>query len=163
MEEHKKRSHRTRKIFSHLEFWRRNSLEIAVVVLIMTGIYLLVEQTDISENVILFLQTVIIFLASFLNSIASLIQKWIIDTEVSDIVGSTLILIAVFLLGYRTRTNLLKNYRNTRSCPKCETGLSRIHRKFRHKIIGFIFRIQVKNYRCLGRNCSWRGIQITTH
>ena len=164
MEEHKQRSRRTRKIKSpQLEFWWRNSLEIAVVVLILAGIYLLVEQTDVSENVLHSPRTVIIFIAGFFSSIASFIQKWIEDTKASDIVGFTLILIAVYLLGYRSRTNLLKNYRNTRSCPKCKSGLSRIHRKFKHKIIGFIYRIRVKNYRCLGSNCSWRGIQISTH
>ena len=163
MEEHKQRSRRTRKIKSpQPEFWKRNSLEIAVVVLILAGIYLLVEKTDVSENILHFLKIVIIFWANFFSSIASFLQKWIEDTEASDIVGYTLILMAVFLLGYRTRTNLLKNYPNTRSCSKCESGLSRIHRKFRHKIIGLLFRIRVKNYRCLGSNCSWRGIQITT-
>ncbi|MCH8011255.1 MAG: hypothetical protein IIA61_04790 [Candidatus Marinimicrobia bacterium] len=163
MEKHKQRSHRTRKIKSpQPEFWRRNSLEIAVVVLILAGIYLLVEKTDVSENILHFLKIIIIFLARIFSSIASFLQKWIEDTEASDIVGYILILTAVFLLGYRTRTNLLKNYRNTRSYPKCESGLSRIHRKFRHKIIGFLFRIRVKNYRFLGSNCSWQGIQITT-
>lgn len=164
MEEHKHISHRPRNIkSSHLEFWRRNSLEIAVVVLILAGIYLIMEKTDVSENILHFIRVVIISIAGFFGSIASFIQKWIEDTEASDIVGYTLILTAVFLLGYRTRTNLLKNYQNTRSCPKCESGLSRLHRKFMHKIVSLMFRIKVKNYRCLGSNCSWRGIQITTH
>lgn len=155
-----KRSSHYRKAKSRrtLLSWGKNSLKVSAVILLTTGIYLLVEQTDVSQNILNLLGAVV----RLIDRILSAIGRWIVQRNTSDIISYILLLVASFLIVYRVRSWLFNYYLNTRSCPWCDSELKRIHKEFRHKLLGTMLRLRVKHYRCSNAECHWNGFQFAT-
>ena len=143
-------------------FYKEYNFEITVLSMIILGIFLLVEQMEISQTIFNFVKKIIFLFADMIKLIRDKtyeIFNWI---ELSDLVGLILIGFAGFLITIRARIRLLTKYQKINECPECKPGskLKRIQKKLKHRIINIILRLRVYNYQC--QNCYKKQLVILT-
>ena len=141
-------------------FYQEYNFEILVLGLFALGFFLLWEKWNIkslawSSITYIALSTVII-----VRNISVRAGNIFSQVETSDLIGIILILIAIALVLNRTRLRIIERHPNLTSCPKCDTGLRRVHRKTKQKIQGWFFICKIKRYNC--RSCSFDGIAMIT-
>jgi len=143
-------------------FFKEYNFEITVLSMIILGVFLLVEQMEISQTIFNFVKKIIFLFADMIKAIRDKFYEIFNWIEVSDLVGLVLIGFAGFLITIRTRIRLLTKYQKIRECPECKPGykLKRIQKKLKHRIINLILRLRVYNYQC--QNCYRKQLVILT-
>ncbi|HJM96343.1 MAG TPA: hypothetical protein QF698_09735 [Candidatus Marinimicrobia bacterium] len=135
--------------------------EITIVVLIALGIFLLVEDLEIKHYMYLGLRWFLFSIGDIIKGIRDniilLLEKDLF--ELSDLVGISLILFALYLAAKRWRDREIERYSELSICPKCGGKLQRVQRTPKQKIISFFYVAQVKNYSC--RECEFKGIKMS--
>ena len=130
--------------------------------MITLGVFLLVEQMEISQTIFNLIKKLIFLFADMIKVIRDKIFEIFNWIEISDLVGLVLIGLAGFLITIRTRIRLLTKYQKIHECPECEPGykLKRIQKRLEHRIINTILRLRVYNYQC--QKCYKRQLVILT-
>ena len=143
-------------------FLKDYNFEVTVFSMIIIGIFLLVEQMEISQTIFNFIRKIIFLFADTIKVIRDKFYEIFNWIEVSDLVGLILIGFAGFLITIRTRIRLLTKYQKIHECPECKPGykLKRIQKKLKHRIINIILRLRVYNYQC--QNCYKKQLVILT-
>ena len=142
-----------RKLF-HQEY----NFEITVVVLITLGIFLLIEDLEIKHYLYEFIKVIFFTIGNFIKLLRDT-SIFIIDKfEISDLVGISLILLALFLIANRWRERMIERHSVLRNCPDCNGDLQRIKRDFNQKVTGLIYFLSVKNYHC--KSCNYKGFKL---
>ena len=143
-------------------FLQEYNFEIIVFSMITLGVFLLVEQMEISQTMFNLMKKLIFLFADMIKVIRDKIYEIFDWIEISDLVGLVLIGFAGFLITIRTRIRLLTKYQKIRECPECKPGfkLKRIQKKLKHRIIHIILRLRVYNYQC--QNCYKKQLVILT-
>jgi len=144
----------------HYSFFREYDYEILIVVLIGLGIFLLVEDLEIKHYMYLGMQWFLFSIGDIIKNIRdNIILLFEMDIfELSDLVGISLILFALYLAARRWREREIERYAEIKDCPDCGGKLQRIQRTSKQKIISFLYAAQVKNYGC--RKCAFKGIRM---
>ena len=93
-------------------FLKEYNFELTVFSMIILGVFLLVEQMEISQTIFFILKTIIFLFADLVKAIRDEIYDLFYWLEISDLVGITLIILAIFLITVRTRIRLLSKYQN---------------------------------------------------
>ena len=141
-------------------FIREYNYEITIVVLIALGIFLLVEDLEIKHYMYLGLRWFLFSIGDIIKGIRDnvilLLEKDFF--EVSDLVGISLILLALHLAAKRWRDREIERYSELSTCPKSGGKLQRVQRTPKQKIISFFYAAQIKYYGC--RECEFRGIKM---
>ena len=139
-------------------FFREYNFEILVLGLFTLGFFLLWEKWNIKalawDTVTKIVQSVVIFIRDISVRIGNVIS----GVETSDLIGIILILIGIILILHRARHRIIDNHPNLTSCPKCDAGLRRVHRKTKHIMQGFVFFCKIKRFKC--RSCSFDGVAM---
>lgn len=124
--------------------------EFAVVLLLITGFFLLTEKTDVSAIIFGWIRTGFNFIIDGITGIFRGVYNYFAGYETSDIVGILLILLAIHLLVVRGRKKLVLQYGEVHNCPYCaHDKMKRIKRKSWHKLLGWALFLRVKHYQCL--------------
>lgn len=141
-------------------FFEEYRFEITITSMIILGVFLLIENMEISQTIFLLLKTIIFFFADAIKAIRKIIYDVFYWLEISDLVGVLLILLAGFLVAIRTRVRLLSKYQKINECQKCDgqNKLKRIKKKLKHRIIDFILRLRVYYYQC--DNCYKKQLVV---
>ena len=139
-------------------FFQEYNFEILVLGLFIVGFFLLWEKWNIKSLVWGFTTSSVRSLLTIVRDISVSIGNIISGIETSDMIGIIFILIAIILVMNRARIRIIDSHPNLLSCPKCEGGLHRTHRKTKHKIQGFILRCKIKRFKC--RKCSFDVISM---
>ena len=141
-------------------FFQEYRFEITITSMIILGVFLLIENMEISQTIFVLLKTLIFLFADVIKSIRKLIYDIFYWLEISDLVGVLLILLAGFLVAIRTRVRLLSKYQKINECQKCDgqNKLKRIKKKLKHRIIDFILRLRVYYYQC--DNCYKKQLVV---
>ena len=147
---------------NQLSFLKEYNFEITVFSMIILGVFLLVEQMEISQTIFNFIRKIIFLFADTIKVIRDKFYEIFNWIEVSDLVGLILIGFAGFLITIRARIRLLSKYQKINECPECKPGfkLKRIQKKLKHRIINIILRLRVYNYQC--QNCYKKQLVILT-
>ena len=69
----------------------------------------------------------------------------------SDIVGIILIVLALLIIGARFRFRMIERQQVVdvdERCPKCQSDLTRMHRKLIHRLLQLVFRVRITLYAC---------------
>ena len=139
-------------------FYQEYNFEITVVLLIALGVFLLVEELEIKHYLYEIIKVIFFTIGNFIkllrNGSIFIINKF----EISDLVGISLILLALFLIANRLRERLIERYSILRNCPDCNGHLQRLKRDFTQKVTGFFCFLTVKNYRC--KSCNYKGFKL---
>ena len=139
-------------------FYQEYNFEITVVLLIALGVFLLVEEMEIKHYLYEFIKVIFFTIGNFIKLLRDT-SIYIIDKfEISDLVGISLILLAIFLIANRWRERMIERYSVLKNCPDCNGDLQRIKRDFNQKMIGYIYFLTVKNYRC--KSCNYNGFKL---
>ena len=133
-----------------ISFLKEYNFEITVLTMFLLGVFLLVENMEISETLFSVIKAVIFLFADFIKSIRDFIYDTLHWLEVSDLVGVFLILFALYLISIRIRIRLLALYPKIHGCQNCDSTskLKRIKKKIKHRIIHFALRLRVYYYQC---------------
>jgi membrane-bound ClpP family serine protease len=139
-------------------FYQEYNFEITVVLLIALGVFLLVEELEIKHYLYEIIKVIFFTIGNFIKLLRDT-SIYIIDKfEISDLVGISLILLAIFLIANRWRERKIERYSVLKNCPDCNGDLQRIKRDFNQKMSGFIYFLTVKNYRC--KSCNYTGFKL---
>ena len=143
-------------------FLEEYNFEIIVISMIILGVFLLVEQMEISQTIFNFVKKIIFLFADMIKTIRDKFYEIFNWIEVSDLVGLILIGFAMLLITIRIRIRLLTKYQKMNECPECKPGfkLKRIQKKLKHRIINIILRLRVYNYQC--QNCYKKQLVVLT-
>ena len=139
-------------------FYRKNNFELFVLGLLLLGFFLLWERWEIKLIILDFITKAARTSVNLIRDIAVRIGTVISKMETSDLVGITLILIALILIMNRTRLRIIQSHPSLSSCSLCEGGLRQTHRKMKHKLLEILLLCKVKRYTC--RKCSFEGIAL---
>ena len=139
-------------------FYQEYNFEITVVVLISLGVFLLIEDLEIKHYLYEFIKVIFFTIGSFIKLLRDG-SIFIFDKfEISDLVGISLILLALFLIANRWRERKIERYSVLKNCPDCNGDLQRIKRDFNQKMTGLLYFLTVKNYRC--KSCNYKGFKL---
>ena len=142
----------------HKLFYQEYNFEITVVVLIAIGVFLLIEDMEIKHYLYVFIKIIFFTIGDFIKLLRDGSIYIINKFEISDLVGISLILLALFLIANRWRERMIERYSVMKYCPNCDGDLKRIKREFNQKIIGVVYFLTVKNYRC--NSCDYTGFKF---
>ena len=109
------------------------------------------EILNILQNIIFFIKEIVI---SILLYIVSIINK----IEISDLVGISLIFLAIILILRRARMRIFQSFNQLNDCPKCGHDLHRKHRTIKQKILSQVLYAKVMHYSC--NKCNYHGLHI---
>ncbi len=139
-------------------FYQEYNFEITVVLLIALGVFLLVEELEIKHYLYEIIKVIFFTIGNFIKLLRDT-SIYIIDKfEISDLVGISLILLAIFLIANRWRERKIERYSVLKNCPDCNGDLQRVKRDYNQKMTGFIYFLTVKNYRC--KSCNYTGFKL---
>ncbi len=146
----------------NITLFKEYSFEITVSLMVTFGIFLLIENMEISQTLFNLGKTVLFFFADLIKAVRDLLINTLNILELSDIVGVILILFAFCLILIRVRIRLLVIYPKIYECQHCESSskLKRIQKKLKHRIIHFVFRLRVYYYQC--QDCYKKQLIILT-
>ena len=139
-------------------FYQEYNFEILILLLFGLGFFLLWEKWNIKSLVWSGITNTALFVITFLRNVSVRIGSLLSGVETSDLIGIILILIAIVLILNRTRIRIIERHPNLTSCPKCDAGLRRVHRKTNHIIQGFVIFCKIKRFKC--RSCSFDGVAM---
>ena len=133
-----------------LSFFKEYNFEITVLSMFLLGVFLLVENMEISETLFEIVKAIIFFVADFIKAIRDSIYTTLRWLELSDLVGVVLILFASYLVSIRIRIRLLTRYPKIYECQNCDSRskLKRIQKRLKHRMIHFVLRLRVYYYQC---------------
>ena len=146
----------------NMSFLKEYSFELTVFSMVIFGVFLLVENMEISKTIFKLIKIMLFSFADFIKIIRDLLINTLNILELSDIVGVILILFAFYLILIRIRLRLLIIYPKIYECTHCDSSskLKRIQKKFKHRIIHFVFRLRVYYYQC--QDCYKKQLIILT-
>ena len=136
-----KRKRKKQNDVKDISFFKEYNFEIIVLTMFLLGVFLLVENMEISETLFAAIKALIFFFADFIKSIRDFIYDILHWLEVSDLVGVCLILFALYLISIRIRIRLLASYPKIYGCQNCDSKskLKRIKKKNKTSYNSFCF------------------------
>ena len=145
-----------------LSFLKEYNFEIKIFGMFFLGVFLLVENMEISQTIFKFTKALIFFFADLIKAIRDSIYSTLSWLELSDLVGVVLILFALYLIAIRIRIRLLIIYPKVYECQNCDSNskLKRIQKLLKHRIIHFVLRLRVYYYQC--DNCYKKQLIVIT-
>ena len=139
-------------------FFKEYNFELLILGLFTLGFFLLWEKWNIKSLVWGGITSTALFVITFLRNVSVRIGSLLSGVETSDLIGIILILIAVILVLNRARLRTIERHPNLVSCPKCDSGLRRVHRKTKHKIQSWFYLCKFKRFKC--KSCSFDGVAM---
>ncbi|HEV8352618.1 MAG TPA: hypothetical protein VGR24_00290 [bacterium] len=134
-----------------IRFMKRWLLEIGAAVAAILGLFLLFEQSDISETFWQRLADLWIWLGRQITQIVGAIRL----VSISDVLGLGLILLAIVLLVKRVGQKIQESPQwSARACPDCGHALRRARRRPFDVLAWFL---PLRRFHC--RNCGWAGLR----
>ena len=126
---------------------KKYSIELLILFLIISGIFLLVENLEIKSMILAHIK----FILSFIQNLFS---SFIESREGSDIIGMILISTAFILIIFRYRRMAITDWNYGKECPECESKMLRKRKDTFHKILARILFVKVRHYFCEKCNTS---------
>ena len=139
-------------------FFHEYNFEIKVTSLMALGIFLLVENMEIKHFIYEIIRNIVFSFGDLVKIVGSMFLVLIKKIEISDLVGISIIFYVLYLVAERQRERLIKRSSNVRDCPGCQGNLHRLKKSVKHKIMSYIYFVNVKNYRC--KDCSKNVIKF---
>ena len=133
-----------------VSFFKEYNFEITVISMFLLGVFLLVENMEISQTLFKIIKATIFLFADFVKAVRDSIYNTFEWLELSDLVGVILISFALYLVALRIRIRLLMLYPKVYECQNCDNKnkLKRIPKRLKHRIIHFALRLHVYYYQC---------------
>lgn len=155
----KRRSRSSRFLRWVRSFWKEWRVEILIALLICLAVFLLLEQMNIRQSLYAWLVNLADRLGSFVAWAFQGLVRVARNTTLSDLTAYLLLLVVVGLAIWRIRHRLLAQPRFSElQCPRCGSGLARIHRRWSDRALSLL--VPIRRYQCTNRECAWRGRRV---
>ena len=142
-------------------FMRRFGFEIIWLVVVVIGVFLLLEQMNIRDTLISGSQNTMAGLAKGGSQLGTTVADRLESFSLSDAIGIILVLGALLALALRIRWQLLRAVSLSRlKCPRCGAEIHRVHRRRLDRLVSYY--VPVKRYRCFSSQCRWSGLRVDT-
>jgi len=136
------------------------SVEIIAGVVILIGIFLIIERSAIMAAILSVLLIVINPILSVLKQIFAAIGNRVAILTPSDVLGGLLVVLAVGFIVWRIRRRFHTSpHWASDVCPICSSPITRVHRNVWDHILGATLFPEVRRYRCTSIKCSWSGLR----
>jgi len=143
------------------QFLQTYKFEIAWLLIIGLGIFLVFERLNIRTSLIAWLRRLAGAMQHNAGDLGGVLDAFLARTTLSDAIGFVLILGALGAIVLRVRWRLLHNPALALlRCPKCNGNMHRVHRHNVDHIISFY--VPVRRYRCTNDQCRWTGLRVGT-
>ncbi len=130
------------------------------MVVVGTGILLVLMEFSLREVLSLVYQKAVAFLGVEAGLLSNSLRNGLSHFSPNDLLGGVLLLAAVLFLFWRGRYHFIHSaYWQARNCPKCGSGLHRIHRTRWDHILSRTLLPGARRYRCKNRACGWSGLR----
>ena len=139
-------------------FFKNFNFEIKIVSLLTLGIFLLVEELEIKQFLLELVKLIIFNTGKVIQWILKKSAFFIEGFEFSDVVGISILLYVFYLIANRSRQKLFNRFPNINNCSKCNGKIHRIRKKWKHKVLSYVYFITVKHYRCT--DCNYQEIKL---
>lgn len=142
------------------KFIKEYRVELIALLLVLLGVFLLVEQFNIRLTVRESIEQLITYVPQFLTSSQEVFLSYLSRFTLSDLLGWVLIISTTIFVAWRFRYRFLRSstWRST-TCPKCGSPLNRIPRKRIHYLLGKTVLPHGRYYQCSNKDCSWTGLR----
>ena len=143
------------------KFLKEYRVELLALLIIVLGIFLLVERLEIRQTIWGWLQAAGPGGRQFLVNIKDWVANYINTFTLSDLTGWILIILTTIFIAWRIRYRFLQSrYWRATSCPKCGSqNLQRVHRTWFDRILSYILMPHAHRYKCPTRECGWSGLR----
>lgn len=138
-------------------------VELAGLVLLGLGIFLLVERFKIRVAVYNFLVRAVEWVIATAKWLWQAAVHIVYHTEQSDVVGIFLIIVAFMLLGHRWRVRAIARHVEIDSlegCPRCGDVIRPIRRNFINRCMELLLWIKIQRHactKCAFRHSTWQS------
>ena len=150
---------------SKRSFWREYRIEIILALIILVGVFLLVERVNIRAAAGQWVADAQAAVLGGFSAILQIATRRATSLTLSDAIGAAMISLAVVIILWRVRWRLTHDERfASETCPKCGGDLYRIHRRRRDRILNKF--VPVRRHKCKNPECGWTGLRFghsTTH
>ena len=116
--------------------------------LISTGLFLLIVDVDLKENIRDLISVIYSFIKEFLNFILYNLTGGFKIIKFSNLLGFLILLICFYLTFKRWKSRLIKSNNVLKICEKCNSELKRINKTKLLKLLGFFMRLKIRLYEC---------------
>ncbi len=138
------------------EYW----VEIAIVIGLALGIFLMFERVQIRATLLRWLSAAVRGGIATAHQTAVALYRFFTTLGLSELIAIPLLLIVFLAIVWRVRWRTQHNPALTDlHCPRCKGSLHRVHRHMTDRFISII--VPVRRYRCTNRECGWSGIRVT--
>jgi hypothetical protein len=138
------------------EYW----VEFIALVVVGMGILLVVEEFSLREVLALLFHNLVANLRGLAFQSATGLGTYLSNFSSKDFIGEVLLVAAVLFLLWRGRYHFVHSaYWQARNCPKCGSGLHRIHRTKWDRFLSRTFLPGARRYQCKNRACGWSGLR----
>lgn len=142
------------------KFLRENRVELIALLVILFGIFLLIEPFEIRESLWKGLR----WLSDTLTWLADVGARQVVgyfkSFTISDLLGWILLISASIFFAWRIRVRFLHSETwRARACPKCGSRLHRVHRSRFDILLGRSLLPHSRRYQCENADCGWSGLR----
>jgi hypothetical protein len=135
--------------------WQQWRVEFIAAILILLAILVLNKQVSLRR----LLSSLLRLLTAGLVQLGDCVTRLLARMSLTDLLAIGLIFIVLALLFWHTRQRFMSSPRLTQlSCPRCGSGLGRVHRRWYHRVASLF--VPVRLYRCRDSRCRWRGLRV---
>ncbi|MBN2549553.1 MAG: hypothetical protein JXB15_10375 [Anaerolineales bacterium] len=143
------------------KFWREYRVELIALVVILLGVFLLVEQWDIRVTLLRATVQTVDSLKTLLGAASDWVVGYVLSMTLSDLVGWALIIATTIFVLWRIRYRFIHSERlKATYCPRCYGELVRVHRTLLDRLLGGLFFPGSRRYRCSNSDCRWSGLRL---
>ena len=134
------------------ELLKLYSFEIILFFLVLTGLFLLIVDVDLKENIRDLISIIHSTIKEILRIISYNLTGGMRIIKFSNLLGFFILIICFYLTFKRWKSRLIKQNNNLKICENCNFELKRINKGKLLKLLGFFMRLKIRLYEC--NNCQ---------
>jgi hypothetical protein len=135
------------------KYLKEYRIEVGAAVIIVLGVFLLVERIDIIPSV----RELVLAVP---GAVHDYIMNYITNFSPSDLLGWILIFAAIGAIGWQARRRYLKSPRfRSMTCPRCGRSLQRVRRTSLDRFLSHRLLPDARRFRCSNADCRWSGLR----
>jgi hypothetical protein len=140
--------------------WRQYWFEIILLLVVVLGLFLILEQMNIRPMLRQWLRDLAATLPRSAAQFDAALERFSEQVSLSDLLGYALIVLALFAVVWRLRWRLSRTPALTLlRCPRCGGNVHRKHRTTADRLVSLV--VPVRRYRCVNHECHWQGLRVT--
>ena len=138
------------------DYW----VEFVALAVVTTGIFLVVIDVSLLQQLRFLFHQVGVLFAGLEGRFYTWLREYITRFGLGDLLGWLLVLGGLAFVLWRGRHHFYRSeYWKAVDCPKCGSGLHRIHRTTWDRFLSRTLLLGARRYLCKNPECGWSGLR----